>query len=63
MESYMVIRKFYSGDEQTIETGLTLEDAKAHCKDPETSSRTCTEPENVKLYDTKGPWFDVYEQE
>ena len=25
---------------RTIETGLTLEQAQAHCNDPETSSRT-----------------------
>ena len=63
MESYMITRKFFSGDDETIKNGLTLEAAKAHCKDPETSSRTCTSDENIKLTETKGPWFDSYEQE
>jgi hypothetical protein len=63
MESYMIVRKFYSGDDEIIKTGLTLKEAKAHCKDPETSSRTCTSEENIKLTDNKGPWFDAFEQE
>ena len=44
--------------QRTIETGLTLEQALAHCNDPETSSSTCTHNR------VKGgwKWFDSYEK-
>jgi len=40
--------------------GLTLEQAQAHCRDPETSSSTCKEPHNVRRTQERGPWFDGY---
>lgn len=46
---------------QTIKTGLTLEQAQAHCRDPETSSRT--ESNLSLLTKAYGPWFDAYEVE
>lgn len=45
---------------RTIATGLTLEEAQAHCSDPETSSGTCTRPENRRRTRQHGPWFDSY---
>lgn len=56
--SYKVIR-FYADDREreTLQTGLTLEEAQAHCQDPETSSRTTTTD------DEPGTWFDGYEEE
>ena len=59
---YKVIR-FYSNEglrAKTIKKGLTLEEAQAHCSDPETSSDTCKEPENVKRTARLGFWFDGY---
>jgi len=43
---------------RTIDTGLTLDEAQAHCNDPETSSSTCTSNR------VKGgwQWFDGYEE-
>lgn len=48
-ETYKIIRSFRDNyDRPVIATGLTLEEAQAHCKDP----------------DTHGDgWFDGYEEE
>jgi hypothetical protein len=59
---YKVVRKYYRGPERTIKTGLTLEEAQAHCNDPETSSRTCTKSANVRRTQERGPWFDCYKE-
>ena len=65
MTTYKIIRGFFSDDfdNEVIETDLTLEEAKAHCGDPETSSRTCTEPHLVAMTEERGPWFDGFEEE
>ena len=42
----------------TMETGLTLEEAQAHCNDPETSSSTCTNNRVLGGWD----WFDGYQE-
>ena len=66
MATYKIIR-FYRDDHdlnQTVVTrGLTLEQAKAHCNDPESSSSTATTPEAVARTKAHGPWFDGYEEE
>ena len=63
--TYKIVRGFFNSDHdrQIIETGLTLAEAQKHCRDPETSSRTATSPEAVKLTETVGQWFDGYEEE
>lgn len=65
MKTFEIHRHYQSEDwvTETIETGLTLEEAQAHCSDPETSSSTCTEPENVARTEERGPWFDGYTEE
>ena len=40
-DKYKIVRGYLHGPSRTINTGLTLEQAQAHCKDPETSSSTC----------------------
>lgn len=64
MESYKIVR-MYQGyhSKRTIKRGLTLEQAQAHCSDPETSSRTCKKAANVRRTAAKGPWFDGYDKE
>ena len=60
---YKIVR-FY-GDKstkRTIETGLTLEQAQAHCNDPETSSITCTSAKSKAITAKHGAWFDGYYQ-
>jgi hypothetical protein len=66
MEStYSIYRKFFNDDIDTefLVGGLSLEDARAHCRDPETSSRTCKEPENVARTEEYGPWFECYDED
>ena len=59
---YKIVRS-YGNDhtkQTTIKTGLTLEEALTHCRDPETSSSTCTRPYPKQLTKRSGPWFDSY---
>lgn len=53
METYKIVRKYrdnkHPDHNKVIKTGLTLEEAQAHCQDPSTQ-----EP---------GVWFDCYYQE
>jgi hypothetical protein len=52
-----------SNKRRTIETGLTLEEAQAHCRDPATSSSTCTKASGKARTRRNGPWFDSYTEE
>ena len=63
--SYKIIRGFFRDDVKSyvIANDLTLEEAQAHCRDPETSSRTCTSKEGIERTEKFGPWFDRYESE
>jgi len=62
-DKYKIVRMYFKGGKRTIETGLTLEQAQAHCRDPETSSRTCTKSAGRKRTKERGPWFDGYERQ
>ena len=66
MKTYKVVR-FYQNNERlnrtVVRTGLTLEEAQKHCKDPETSSTTCKRKANVERTLRHGAWFDGYEEE
>lgn len=62
--TYKVIRMFRdSSKRMIIKTGLTLEEAQEHCKNPETSSSTATGFVELTLTKNFGPWFDGYEKE
>ena len=64
MTTYNIIRHYFgSTPNRTIKRGLTLDEAQAHCNDPETSSSTCTKSHNVQRTKKLGPWFDGYTQE
>ncbi len=62
---YCIIRLYQRNDidERVIKRGLTLEQAKAHCRDAEACSGTCTLPENKAHTETFGDWFDGFEDE
>jgi hypothetical protein len=62
---YKIVRNYFErrGYKRTIRTGLTLAEAQAHCRNPETSSRTCKEPANVARTRRMGAWFDSYTDE
>ena len=65
MQTYSIIRFCFDSSapdhQMTVDTGLTLEEVQAHCSDPETSSRTCSDESIEKR--NGGPWFDGYERE
>lgn len=65
MQTYKIVRMYFNDNVRnpTIETGLTLEEAQAHCRDPETSSCTCKSSKGKARTLVKGPWFDGYEKE
>lgn len=65
MSTYRIVR-FYQRDEhprEVVARGLTLEQAQAHCNDPETSSSTATGHHARERTERMGPWFDGYEDE
>lgn len=64
--TYKIVRFYaYRAGRFTVrgKTGLTLEQAQAHCHDPETSSRTCTKAAGKRRTRQCGPWFDGYTEE
>lgn len=62
-DKYKIVRMYQRGGRRTIETGLTLEQAQEHCRDPETSSRTATSSKARERTRRMGPWFDGYERD
>ncbi len=63
--SYKVVRFFAREGtfRRVIKGGLTLEEAQEHCRDPETSSRTCKKYAGHERTRKYGPWFDGYIEE
>ena len=61
---YKIVRVYYDRNKarRTIKTGLTLEQAQSHCKDPETSSKTAKSEKAKRITRRNGAWFDVYEE-
>ena len=61
---YNIVRFYFSSNQnrRTILTGLTLDEAQAHCKDPETSASTCTSAAKRAYTRRVGKWFDGYEE-
>tara|TARA_R100000995_G_scaffold37274_1_gene17084 strand:+ start:6315 stop:6530 length:216 start_codon:yes stop_codon:yes gene_type:complete len=53
-KKYKIVRQYFSDNKRprTIKTGLTLEEAQAHCRDPATSNVDAENPEDK--------WFDGY---
>lgn len=62
-DKYKIVRSYFRGGRRTVATGLTLDEAQAHCRNPETSSRTATGYAARKRTRDRGPWFDGYEHE
>lgn len=60
METYKIVRHYFKSRSRVIARGLTLEEAQAHCSNPETSSKTSSR----RAYTARvGPWFDGYDKE
>lgn len=63
-KTYKIVRHFQEGyASEVLVRGLTLEQAQAHCNDPETSSRTATSAAAVGRTESMGAWFDGYTEE
>lgn len=61
MRKYKIVRYYRDLESsRTIKTGLTLEEAQAHCRDIETSSTTCTTAKGKARTKRVGAWFDGY---
>jgi len=54
MTTYKIIRFQFQGDKEVIRTGLTLEEAQAHCQRDDTHGGST---------DDGSAWFDGYEEE
>ena len=63
MTTYKIVRHYFKHGKRTVKTGLTKEEAQKWCKNPETSSRTCTLRKAVRRTENYGPWFDGYTEE
>jgi hypothetical protein len=64
-ERYKIVRFFerYDAPQQLIARGLTLAEAQAHCRSPETSSTTARSAEALARTRRHGPWFDSFEND
>lgn len=64
-DRYKIVRSYQAAGirKRIIQRGLTLEQAQAHCKDPNTSYKTCTSKAGRARTRKVGPWFDGYERE
>jgi hypothetical protein len=63
--TYRTVRFYKYADRRpgTLRRGLTLEEAWAHCQDPEASSATCTSSRGRYRTRRRGDWFDGYQEE
>lgn len=59
---FKIVRSYLKGRSRTLYKGWTLEEAQAYCKNPETSSSTCTTAAKHAITRRNGPWFDGYER-
>ena len=55
---YNVERLYFEGGKSVLRRGLTLDEAQAHCQDPETSSSTCSAAKAASVGSKQ--WFDCY---
>ena len=64
MNTYSIIR-IYRSDlrHYVVKTGVTFDEAYAHFRDPENSSKTCTSIKGKRRTSRYGEWFDIYEIE
>ena len=62
--AYKIVRHYFNSDKKrTIKRGLTLQEAQAHCHDPETSSTTARSAAAKRRTKQYGPWFDGYSEQ
>jgi hypothetical protein len=61
--TYEIVRFYFKNGSRTLKRGLTLDEAQAHCKNPETSSQTAKGYAARKRTERLGPWFDGFREE
>lgn len=61
---YQVVRNYFEAGirRRVIQTHMSLAQVQAHCKDPDTSSSTCTSKVGRARTRKVGAWFDGYER-
>lgn len=63
-KKYKIVRMYFEGwNDKIIKRGLTLEEAQAWCRDPETSSSTCKTKKAKAIFAKYGEWFDGYSED
>lgn len=64
-KKFKIVRNFYEDfyPSKVIKRGLTLEEAQAWCKDPETSSSTAKSKAAHKILQKYGEWYDGYAED
>ena len=63
MTTYMIVRYYQNHPSEIVTRHQTLEQAKEHCNDPETNSKTCNSEHGNNRTHRMGPWFDGYTEE
>ena len=65
MATYKIVRMFFDDgiDNIIIKRGLSEDEAKEYCQDPETSSSTCEEKINKDRTALCGAWFCGFTEE
>ena len=61
--TYEIVCFAFKQPKKIIKSGLTLEEAKEFCDDPETSSQTCTGKEGLARTERLGDWFFGFRKE
>ncbi len=65
MQTYKIVRLYFRRGQKmrTIASGLTLQEAQEHCRDPETSWKTARSAVARKRTRDRGEWFDAFKAE
>lgn len=64
VSTYKIVRFYRDSDRRDIvATGLTLDEAQAHCHDDESSSSTAAGRAARERTECHGPWFDGFTEE
>jgi hypothetical protein len=61
----MILRKHFNTklEDVVIARELSLEEAKEHCADSNTSWNTCSAPDMLAYTEKHGKWFDAFTEE
>jgi hypothetical protein len=60
---YRIVRRYTgTGKMRILKSGVTLQEAQAHCNDPNNDSETATSAAARAITLRNGPWFDTYEK-